>query len=96
MNVSVDDSGSVSFSWPSLMLWFLNIFIFGFCLVKMFVYGDPIIPSKSKEAQKFWTYRRQADYLLSKVRYSISFCLYCFSNCMRLIRAIKSALNKNC
>lgn len=65
--ISVDDTGSVSFSWPSMMLWILNIIIMGFCMTKMFVYGDPIIPSKSKESQKFWTYRRQADLLLSKV-----------------------------
>lgn len=27
----------------------------------MFIYGDPIIPSKSKESQKYWRHRRQAD-----------------------------------
>lgn len=45
----------------SLMLWCLNLLIFGFCLRKMFIYGDPIIPSKSKESQKYWRHRRQAD-----------------------------------
>ncbi|CAG9766585.1 unnamed protein product [Ceutorhynchus assimilis] len=56
---------TVSFSPSSLMLWFLNIFILGFCLLKMFVYGDPIIAPKSKQAQKYWIHRKQADiYLL--------------------------------
>ncbi|KAJ8913438.1 hypothetical protein NQ315_017182 [Exocentrus adspersus] len=60
------DSGSVSFSPSAFLLWLVNMFIFGFCLIKMFVYGDPIIPSKSKEAQKYWTHRKQADSLLAK------------------------------
>lgn len=64
----MNESGSVSFSPSAFLLWLINIFIFVFCLVKMFVYGDPIIPSKSKEAQKYWTHRRQADLLLAKVR----------------------------
>lgn len=56
---------TVSFSPSFLILWFINIFILCFCLVKMFVYGDPIISSKSKEAQKYWIHRKQADiYLL--------------------------------
>ncbi|XP_076274163.1 sterol regulatory element binding protein [Rhynchophorus ferrugineus] len=56
---------TVSFSPSYLILWLFNIFILGFCLVKMFVYGDPIISSKSKEAEKYWVTRKQADiYLL--------------------------------
>lgn len=62
-----DDEQTGSLSIPSLMLWFLNIFIMAFCLVKMFVYGDPILPEKSKEMQKYWNHRNQADTLLRKV-----------------------------
>lgn len=36
-------------------------------MVKMFVYGDPVLPSKSKESLNFWRHRRQADDYLSKV-----------------------------
>ncbi|XP_018580011.1 sterol regulatory element-binding protein 1 isoform X2 [Anoplophora glabripennis] len=64
--LGLNESTSVSVSPSAFLLWLINIFIFGFCLVKMFVYGDPIIPSKSKEAQKYWTHRRQADVLLAK------------------------------
>ncbi|CAG9819718.1 unnamed protein product [Phaedon cochleariae] len=60
------DPASVSFSISTLMLWLLNIFILCFCLVKMFVYGDPIIPEKSKESQTFWRHRRQADTFLKE------------------------------
>ncbi|KAJ8979872.1 hypothetical protein NQ317_008522 [Molorchus minor] len=61
-----NDTTSVSFSPSALLLWLMNLLILGFCLVKMFVYGDPIIPSKSKEAQKYWRHRRQADIFLAK------------------------------
>lgn len=33
----------------------------------MFVYGDPVIPARSKEYQKFWTHRKQADAFLKRV-----------------------------
>lgn len=60
---------TVSFSPSSLVLWCLNIFILCFCLIKLFVYGDPIISPKSKEAQKYWIHRKQADiYLLEVVQ----------------------------
>lgn len=32
----------------------------------MLVFGDPIIPSKSKEAQKFWQHRHLAEALQAK------------------------------
>lgn len=50
----------------SFLIWLVNLVVLGFCLVKMFVYGDPIIPSKSKEAQSFWKHKRQADIYLAK------------------------------
>ena len=48
----------------SLMLWCINLLILGFCLVKMFVYGDPVISSTSKESQKFWRHRAQANHYI--------------------------------
>ncbi|KAL1509606.1 hypothetical protein ABEB36_004316 [Hypothenemus hampei] len=56
---------TVSFSLSSIVLWFLNLLILGVCLIKMFVYGDPIVMQKSKEAHQYWIHRKQADiYLL--------------------------------
>ncbi|XP_057662115.1 sterol regulatory element-binding protein 1 [Diorhabda carinulata] len=60
------ESTSVSFMQSTVILWILNISILAFCLIKMLVYGDPVIPSKSKEAQKFWRHRRQAHLYLKK------------------------------
>ncbi|KAF5285048.1 hypothetical protein FQR65_LT02361 [Abscondita terminalis] len=50
----------------TILLWIINILILSFCFVKMLMYGDPIIPSKSKESQTFWCHRKQADFYLSK------------------------------
>lgn len=60
----------VTTSWPcysSAILWILNTLVLGICLVKIFVYGDPIIPSKSKLFTSFWRHRKQADFDLSRV-----------------------------
>ncbi|KAK9875582.1 hypothetical protein WA026_009385 [Henosepilachna vigintioctopunctata] len=64
--LSFDFNYTPSFDVASLLLWLFNTFILGFCMVKMFVYGDPIIPTKSKESQIFWRHRRQADTYLAK------------------------------
>lgn len=32
----------------------------------MFVYGDPIVPSKSKEAMNYWKFKKQSDMYLLK------------------------------
>nr|XP_023025078.1 sterol regulatory element-binding protein 1 [Leptinotarsa decemlineata] len=55
-----------SISPSSFLLWLVNFAIFAFCLVKMFVYGDPIIPEKSKESQIYWRHRSQANLFLKK------------------------------
>lgn len=55
-----------SFGGSTWLLWLINIFVLGFCFVKMLMYGDPIIQSKSKESQTFWCHRKQADFYLSK------------------------------
>ncbi|CAG9861636.1 unnamed protein product [Phyllotreta striolata] len=60
------EPASVSFSPSALILWFINIAILTFCLVKMFVFGDPVIPAQSKQAQKFSIHRLEADMCLKK------------------------------
>lgn len=58
------EDNSWTFGNSALVLWMTNLMVLAFCLVKMFVYGDPIVPSKSKEAQIFWKHRRQCDFYL--------------------------------
>lgn len=60
-----------SSAWlPTLLLWFINIVIFGGCLVKLLVYGDPVIDSQAEETRIFWKHKKQSDYYIEKV------CLY--------------------
>jgi len=64
-------TGSESGIWQwvgsSVYLWMFNFVILLGCLIKLFVYGDPVLPAKSKESVAFWRHRRQADFDLSKV-----------------------------
>lgn len=53
---------------PTVFLWTLNFLILGACLVKMLVYGDPIIASKSVQANNFWHHKRKAEHYIDKVR----------------------------
>ncbi|KAK5643835.1 hypothetical protein RI129_007680 [Pyrocoelia pectoralis] len=64
--LSEDDRSPWSIINSTLFLWTINMFILCFCFIKMLMYGDPIIPSKSKESQTFWCHRKQADFYLSK------------------------------
>jgi sterol regulatory element-binding transcription factor 1 len=51
----------------SLLVFAFNAVIFGVCLVKMLMFGDPIIPSKSKASVEFWRHKNQAEFNLKKV-----------------------------
>lgn len=66
LNVDTGDSRIWQWASSSLFLWLFNLFILAICLVKVFVYGDPIMPSKSKASTTFWRHRKQADFDMSK------------------------------
>ena len=90
-------TGSESGIWQwvgsSLYLWIFNFIILLGCLIKLFVYGDPVLPAKSKESVAFWRHRRQADFDLSKVRY----CPVCSSvNAFWCWQAKIPCRNKDC
>ncbi|GLV35496.1 Sterol regulatory element binding protein [Carabus blaptoides fortunei] len=81
--VDYDESGSWSWFSSSIFLWLFNFIVLFICLIKMFVYGEPVMPSKSKESQNFWRFRRQADFYLSKgdrigATQELKRCLQCF------------------
>ncbi|XP_063237841.1 sterol regulatory element-binding protein 1 [Bacillus rossius redtenbacheri] len=66
--LTVDGHDSNMWQWAGspLFLWFFNIVVLFGCLVKMLVYGDPLLPAKSKAAVAFWRHRKQAEFDLSK------------------------------
>lgn len=64
---SVAEGATWKENGTSLLLWLVNGLVLSFCMIKMFVYGDPVLPTRSKESQNFWKYRKQADVYLLKV-----------------------------
>ncbi|XP_054263085.1 sterol regulatory element-binding protein 1 [Macrosteles quadrilineatus] len=66
LNFDSSDGGLWSWAGSSVALWLLNLLILAFGLVKVFVYGDPILYSDSKASTLFWRHRKQADFDLSK------------------------------
>nr|CAD7594673.1 unnamed protein product [Timema genevievae] len=65
---AVDGADVNIWQWlgSSLFLWMFNIIVLAGCLIKMFVYGDPLMPAKSQASVVFWRHRKQADLDLSK------------------------------
>ncbi|XP_055682890.1 sterol regulatory element-binding protein 1 isoform X2 [Lutzomyia longipalpis] len=63
--LSTDDYADSPLSWNSFggsfLLWFVNVIIAWFCLIKMLVYGDPVLNSKSKVASEFLRHKKSAD-----------------------------------
>ncbi|GAB0099908.1 sterol regulatory element-binding protein 1 [Sergentomyia squamirostris] len=60
-----DELSDSPFSWDSfggtVLLWLVNVIIAWFCLIKMLVYGDPILNSKSKVASEFARHKKTAE-----------------------------------
>ena len=56
----------LSTSWRQLVAWMLNIAICLFCLIKLFVYGEPIV--SEVEMQEYYAYKKKADQLMAEVR----------------------------
>ena len=61
------DNGIWQWAGSSVFLWIFNLIILMGCLIKIFVYGDPVMPAKSKASVTYWRHRKQADFNLSKV-----------------------------
>lgn len=67
------EGGFWQYTGSSIVLWLFNLFILALGLVKVFVYGDPILDSKSKASTHFWRHNKQAEFDLSKVSSSYMF-----------------------
>lgn len=69
------EGGFWQYTGSSIVLWLFNLFILALGLVKVFVYGDPILDSKSKASTHFWRHNKQAEFDLSKVSSSYRYVL---------------------
>lgn len=64
-----DDSLSLQNVSSMFCVWMVNlIFLFG-CLVKMLVYGDPIVKHQSNESIKYWKHKKQSDLEFKRVNF---------------------------
>lgn len=54
-----------SFSWSSFtfstMIFLINFALLAFGLIKLLVYGDPILPARSKASTEYWKHKKQSD-----------------------------------
>lgn len=53
------------FSWTSLfsmiLVFTVNVALLAFALVKVLVYGDPVLPPRSKAFTEYWKHKKQSD-----------------------------------
>ena len=64
-NDDVSSSTFLSASWRQLVAWMLNMAICLVCLVKLFVYGEPIV--SDVEMQEYDVYKKKADQMMAEV-----------------------------
>lgn len=62
----LSDDFSLDNHWTKHLLtnalsWTLNLVLIALCLVKLFVYGEPILKKDSNNYTVFWRHRKQAD-----------------------------------
>ncbi|XP_068220644.1 sterol regulatory element-binding protein 1 isoform X2 [Palaemon carinicauda] len=62
--------------YSSLMVWMVNFVIISVFLIRIFIYGEPIMRRKSPVAESFWRHRKQADLDMAKGNYSSAFNQY--------------------
>lgn len=53
------------FSWTSfsstILIFLVNMSLLAFALIKMLVYGDPVLPARSKALTEYWKHKKQSD-----------------------------------
>ncbi|KAK7071434.1 Sterol regulatory element-binding protein 2 [Halocaridina rubra] len=69
------DSEEEGFSFHSLLyssftVWLVNCVIISVFLIRIFIYGEPIMRRKSPVSESFWRHRKQADLDMAKGNYS--------------------------
>lgn len=52
----------------SMAVWMVNVVTIAVLLVRVFVYGEPVVCRKGFMAETFWRHRKQADLDMAKVR----------------------------
>ncbi|XP_043462078.1 sterol regulatory element-binding protein 1 [Leptopilina heterotoma] len=55
--------------WMHLMLWFVNIAFFVGALIRLLLFGDPVLPADNKVIFELRRWRRQAEFNISNLDY---------------------------
>ncbi|KAF4529717.1 hypothetical protein B566_EDAN015346, partial [Ephemera danica] len=66
LNFNSGDASMWQWVTSSLLVFGVNALLLFGCLVKLLVYGDPVMSENSKASMQFWRHRRQADFDLQK------------------------------
>lgn len=56
--------------YSPIMVWMVNFVIISVFLIRIFIYGEPIMRRKSSTAENFWRHRKQADLDMAKGNYN--------------------------
>lgn len=60
----------------ALLLWAMNILVMLLCMVKLLVYGDPLLSSETSASEAYWKHKKMAEHYFATVSTII---LYHFS-----------------
>uniref|UniRef100_A0A2P2HYM4 Sterol regulatory element-binding protein 1-like n=1 Tax=Hirondellea gigas TaxID=1518452 RepID=A0A2P2HYM4_9CRUS len=69
----------LSYSWSSCTVWLVNFLVMMLLMVQMFVYGEPVMSSKSNTVQAFYSHRKQAQWHQTKREYGAAWNQYTLS-----------------
>ncbi|XP_061394927.1 sterol regulatory element-binding protein 1 [Musca vetustissima] len=63
--LSVDDADMGAKIWAnstsSLILWTMNILVMLMCMIKLLVYGDPLLASETQASEAYWKHKKLAE-----------------------------------
>ncbi|XP_065362269.1 sterol regulatory element-binding protein 1 [Calliphora vicina] len=64
--LSIEEDTSSGYSWESsassIMLWSMNILVMLMCMVKVLVYGDPLLGSETPASDTYWKHKKMAEH----------------------------------
>ncbi|XP_023301558.2 sterol regulatory element-binding protein 1 [Lucilia cuprina] len=64
--LSIEENTASGFSWESstssLMLWTMNILVMLMCMIKVLVYGDPLLGSETPASDTYWKHKKMAEH----------------------------------
>lgn len=64
--LSIEEKNDSSMFWgtstSSLILWTINLMVMLICMIKLLVYGDPLLGSETKASEAYWRHKKLAEH----------------------------------